>query len=514
MVSPGAPYIYQPFPGDNLGPQSLTPWEGARIAVLTGPSPGGEPYDPAVMTRVVNALDAAYDVYVQITGREPQPLFTYDNKLSIAVLSDDPNYNWAAHGYLGLTGIEIQQAYFNEMYNDAKNNQYDQALFYELGRNFWFYQDQLGVVDPFVTGFAIVNRYVSMEVAGIAGGPAAGLDFATFKSSVLEGLASTFFGGAGYSFANTLEANVAPANTHNWSAADFAGSLLYRVYDDLGLSAYSAFYKALAAEPLASTPAEAYANLIGAASQATGIDYSFLNKPLGVAYVVGGSEADVLVSDGSTPVLGFGGNDTVNGSAAPDRVFAGAGADSVTGGAADDLEVGGGGADTLVGDAGNDTLMGGNGDDRLAGGNGDDRLAGGAGSDTFVIQLSATTSALERFRGGDHPAGDANAQAWANYDRLALNGGFTTAVGLFEGHTLWAKGSGATVYANGGGVDTIADFNPDEGDRLHLDGVSNVSDLLKHLTAADTGDTVDLALDGTVFLHVQTASSYASSWIV
>jgi hypothetical protein len=50
----------------------------------------------------------------------------------------------AACSYLGVTGTEIEPPYFQTLYDGIANNDlYDQALFYEFGRNFWFYGDAL-----------------------------------------------------------------------------------------------------------------------------------------------------------------------------------------------------------------------------------------------------------------------------------------------------------------------------------------------------------------------------------
>ncbi len=275
--------------------------------------------------------------------------------------------NGGALGYIGATGIELSQAVWTSLYDGVVKGQYDQAVFYELGRNFWFYGSQLEAVDPFVTGFAIVNRFVAMEVANLPGGPFNGLEFGEFKTSILEDLAQTFLSGSTYNLANTIGDAKGVASARGWGASDLAASLLYQVYEDFGITAYRAFYAQLATLPQATTKDQAFANFILAANRATGIDYSFLNKAAGVAYVTGSRTADVLNAraDGS-PVFGFGGNDELRGTDARDMLF------------------GDGGADALVGAGGADTLIGGSGSDTITGGLGDDRIDGGAGIDTAL----------------------------------------------------------------------------------------------------------------------------------
>ncbi len=83
------------------------------------------------------------------------------------------------------------------------------------------------------------------------------------------------------------------------------------------------------------------------------------------------------------------------------------------------LAYGYGGADTLLGWSGNDTLYGGAGDDDLYGGTGNDTLRGGAGADTFSVGLA-----------------------------------FDAAV----------------FYVDISSVDTIADFNRNQGDKISVYG--------------------------------------------
>jgi len=45
---------------------------------------------------------------------------------------------------LGATGIELQTDFFKILYNSVKDfREYDQVIFYEFGRNFWLFHDQL-----------------------------------------------------------------------------------------------------------------------------------------------------------------------------------------------------------------------------------------------------------------------------------------------------------------------------------------------------------------------------------
>lgn len=76
----------------------------------------------------------------------------------------------------------------------------------------------------------------------------------------------------------------------------------------------------------------------------------------------------------------------------------------------------GNGKSVIVGDDGQ-TLVGGNGNDVLVAGDGNLCLTGGNGSDLFVFNFAfqQTDGETLLFKDGDHPAANANANAWNNY---------------------------------------------------------------------------------------------------
>lgn len=383
LAVPTQTVSYTSFDGDNL---LLYPWEGSHVALLTA----SNALNPAVVASILAKLDAAYEVYAQITGQEPLPYHTYDGRLSIAQVPTALHGQANAIGWLGLTGIEITNSPFQQLYDGvASTGTFEQTLFYELGRNFFFYGDQLGPLEG--TGFAIANRFISMEVANVPGGPFGTLPFAEFKSSIVDGLSSTFFSSSTLDMSNTLFAGTAPPNSHNWSWHDFEGSIFYQIYQNFGLSGYSVFYQKLASMPAASSKQEGLTNIINAATAATGIDWSFLSKPLGTRYVTGTAGNDTLSADGSAhPVQGLGGADTLNGSAAVDLLMGGAGSDTLAGNGGNDVLIGGLDADTLNGGAGADTMNGGPGNDRYYVDNAGDSVIEAFASGTDTVNASVT----------------------------------------------------------------------------------------------------------------------------
>lgn len=252
---------------------SLTPWTGKYVALLTK----NKDLDPMVMKKLLDALDFAYVYYAQITGKIPTPYLTYANRLSIAEVSDTCG---AGCGYLGLTGIELLESTFNKLYQDARDrNSYDQAVFYEFGRNFWFYEKQLGKIPALTTGFAISNRFYAMEYARLRGAPfKTGMTFTEFKKSVLSDLLEIYMANDRFTWRNTIAINVAPPNPNNWGGADLVASMLNVIRRDGGPGAMQTFWRTMGELPEAVTREQAINNFLAAAKAASGKDYRPLMK--------------------------------------------------------------------------------------------------------------------------------------------------------------------------------------------------------------------------------------------
>jgi serralysin len=374
-------------------PLELVPWEGEHVAFLTQ----SDALDPDVMARIVGAVDRAWEFYAGVTGREPAPFepFTLNGRGTVA---DVPSTCGAGCGFLGFTGIELQHTWFQFLYDGVANsNTYDQPVFYELGRNFWFYSEQLGAIDPFVTGFAVVNRFLSMDAAGLAGARVNGaIDFQFFREQALQEMGRLYLADPASTWQSTLLDQQVPENPLGLGAADVAGALFYRIHEDMGPGAYAEFFQALDDLPFAATPEAAVQNFVAAAEAATGADYRSLFKE-GFELSVGTPDDDVLMvgrpgAGSDVAAFGFQGDDKVLGHRGADHLFGGLGDDELRGRAGDDQ---------LIGATGDDRLFGGPGDDWLAGGAGDDLLSGGAGNDTFVFRPGWGDDTIRGFDSSD-----------------------------------------------------------------------------------------------------------------
>jgi hypothetical protein len=268
---------------------TLFPWPGRNVAVLTK----SKQLSHAVMARLIAGIDKVYDYYNNMTGVKPTDYltYTYKGRLSIAEVLTTCG---TGCGYTGITGVELLSDTFNRLYDQIRrNNALDQVVFYELGRNFWFYEAQLGKVGadhpkpgegrPFGTGFAILNRFLSMEAAGRRGAPFMSshqteLPFEEFKRSILKDLLETYLADNRLSWQNTLALNMAPSNPNCWGAADLAAAMLNVINVDAGPNGLRTFWRTLGTLPAASTDVEAMENFLRAGKAATGHDYRDLSR--------------------------------------------------------------------------------------------------------------------------------------------------------------------------------------------------------------------------------------------
>lgn len=266
-IEPGPPVVYARFDG---GHETLTPWVGRNVAVLT---PVGGSFSPLTMTQIIDALDRAWDFYESMTRHAPTPRLTYQGRDSIAVVTTILP-GCAACSYLGATGSEILDSFFQILYDGVANHtEYDQVMFYEFGRNFWFYQHILAPDSTYgstvATGFAILMRSRSMHSIGVAGAPFNGTPFSTFESQIW-GIVNDYDGDLSRTFADTLAVGRSPSV---YNGTDFFASILNLLASHYGGDCYlQAFFDAATASPSATTDTTAVTNFVNAASKAAGVD--------------------------------------------------------------------------------------------------------------------------------------------------------------------------------------------------------------------------------------------------
>ena len=246
-------------------------WMGRRVAFLTI----RDDLDAAVMAKLCGTFDKVYEFYHDATGREPAKAKLYEGRVTVAEVEKTCG---AGCGYLGATGIELMPACFRELYDGvAKHDEYDQALPYEFGRNFWFYSPQLayktgGYTDSVVTGYAVFMRFPALDAAGVKLGPFRDRSGKEFRREV-EGLVDRYVADRSLTWENTLKRGAAPANPMGLGSTDLFASFCFRLCRDNGGPKFAArLWKEAAKRPAAKSTQDAIDNFVLAASTAAGKD--------------------------------------------------------------------------------------------------------------------------------------------------------------------------------------------------------------------------------------------------
>ncbi len=462
---------------------NMVAYEGSHVAVLV---PEGTSVDAAVMDRLLQAFDIGWEYYTDLTGREPVEFAEtlFHGKSTISIVESTCG---AGCGYLGFTGIEILSDFFGAgletdfpwiegFYDAALHDELQTIVYYELGRNFWFYFDQLGDYG-FTTGYAILNRYYAIETAASALGFYIQPVDVDIQNVSLPVVAETYFSDPSLDGLNTLGADTGVTNPTGLNGSADLGAALYRILrEHIGPDAYALFWQTLGTLPGQAniSAADAFINFADAALTASGVDFSFLFKD-GWEFTVGGASSDHLavINAGAdkNAALGFSGDDTITGSSDADIALGDYGADSILGALGDDSLLGGAGGDTLSGQGGDDFLLGGSGDDFIYGGSESDYLSGESGNDLIdggedndTLSGGAKNDTLNGGEGDDTIRGD------AGRDSLTGGGG---------DDTLHGFGSHDTLGGSGGDDDLRGGYGKDL-----LNGASN-NDVLRGFEGDD-----------------------------
>jgi len=280
LLSQGRPALAGDCPGDWIAPTAVSyrsfegetyqlwAWPGTHVAILT---PDADRCG-ATMRDLIATYDAAYELYADATGREPNkyPPTLYQGRATIAVVPDGQTCG-AACGYLGSTGIEWSRSQFESDYFFLQDDGcYAGTMFYELGRNFWFYRNQLEYLEEdqkwsnVTTTFAVFMSLEFVDTLGLTGCPFAGGDFASYRHARLTHV-DRYTANPGLTWANAVrvEATGVP-NT------DLLASFLHRLQLVHGPAWMSKVWREAGLQPTRVTTQDAVDNMILAASAAAG----------------------------------------------------------------------------------------------------------------------------------------------------------------------------------------------------------------------------------------------------
>jgi len=260
---------YTSFDGDTF---TLYAYVGEHVALLA-PS---QDLDRTVVNNIVDTFDGIYTYYAQATGRTPTLYAQYEGRGTVAVVPSTCGYGC---GYLGFTGIELLNEAFDLLYTGVRDrNEYDQTIFYEFGRNFWFYGDQIEYqgtdgTGAITTGYAVFMRFMAIDATDVTPGPFKGHNFADFENEVIE-LLGRYLAEASYSWDNTLRAGTAPPNPLGLGASDLFASFLFDLRSRFGANFINQIWQEVEQRPHAETTQNAVDNFIVAASIIAGQDLS------------------------------------------------------------------------------------------------------------------------------------------------------------------------------------------------------------------------------------------------
>lgn len=274
------PQTYTTFGGETL---TMYKYEGAKTMLLAKDNT----LDTVIMRKWLNAMDGAYNFYTLCTGQEPYHLpSTYINQKS-TIASADPTCG-AGCGYLGATGIELLDVYFDLCFTSILfENKYEQITFYEFGRNFWFYGNKLSYLhDPITTGYAVFMRFMSMKYIGVDDHPS----HVEFVNSIRK-LRTDYLADPSLNWSNTLGiAQGVPGSP--WGAADLFASFCFYLEETYGWQWLQNVWKYAALRPDRVTTQDAVDNFIIASSQAVNTnlvplfqEWRWPVSPSAVAYI-------------------------------------------------------------------------------------------------------------------------------------------------------------------------------------------------------------------------------------
>jgi hypothetical protein len=261
---------------------SMYAWPGAKNAFLTKTAA----LDGPTIRKIVTAADGTWNYYAGADGALPSYYFTYTGAGANGTLATIANtgvggVDLCGDGctYIGATGMEISDNITNYLLTQVPNNLYDQTIFYEFGRSFWLFPNQLQYQSPAdssceITGFAVLMRYRSISAQGYTGtfnGTAA--NYTTQYSNTL-GMIDTYAGNASLNFNNTFLTD--SFSSPYGGCSDLWTSMVIRLANNYGGEAFiQDLFKEALKRPTATTTQTAIDNFVLAASASASKNLTF-----------------------------------------------------------------------------------------------------------------------------------------------------------------------------------------------------------------------------------------------
>ncbi|WP_284663311.1 calcium-binding protein [Myxococcus sp. SDU36] len=265
-------------------------WKGRNIALRT---PDRTTCTTPQIQHIVTGIDKGVDFYAEVTGDDPPQHLHYDELNSLAVLPSGAALPCVgvACGYRGFTGVEFKfEVFRDQMCPDAAAGVHDSTPYYELGRNYWFYETKLSSNESnyghsIRTGYAVAMRFLAMSYEGLSGNSAHNTLYTqilglvdTYRTTTVacgtSGATTTPTTPGGstcyrYDWSNTLRANSGLAGRNS---TDLFASIIFRLHRQHGWNFINNVWKEAATLSNVTSPFHAADNFVFAASRAAGVN--------------------------------------------------------------------------------------------------------------------------------------------------------------------------------------------------------------------------------------------------
>ena len=251
---------------------SMFAWPGTKYAFLTKTAA----YNPVTVRQILNAADGTWNYYATTVGQVPWTYFNYNGLATIADTGVG-GVDLCGDGctYIGATGMEISDRVTNSMLAGVPST-YDWVIFYETGRSFWVFQNQLEYKSPDtsaceVTGFAVFMGIHSIQAQNLPS------DYGTniphnpnpFANELLA--LDYYTSNTSLNFQNTFLTST--FNSPYGDCPVLWTGLVYRLSLNYGGEAFiQALFKEALKRPAAVTTQDAIDNFVLAASAAAGVN--------------------------------------------------------------------------------------------------------------------------------------------------------------------------------------------------------------------------------------------------
>lgn len=188
-------------------------------------------------------------------------------------------------GRVGLPGIEIQTDKFRKIYYEyGRSKKFDSIIFYELGRNFWFYDRQLacseiGISNAMRTGFAVFMRNICVDKLSINADSINQIDYSTYLYD-LKNIFYQYSADTSLNISKVLIDGMLPDVSEDFevTGSNFWASLLFFLYEQKGFGDgwLNSIWREISERPIAENETDILNNFYSACTSATERDINEL----------------------------------------------------------------------------------------------------------------------------------------------------------------------------------------------------------------------------------------------